>query len=79
MTQNIYWCEKKGESFGLFVIAPARDYAKHIYSANIECRYADVRSRIIRRGVNELLPCVIDDEGSPLLKKYGLEYSEEEK
>lgn len=78
MTQNIYWCEEKGEFGGLFVVAPTRGRAKEIYSAEVECRYTDVRSRIMRRGVNEMFPCVIDDVGSPLLKKYGLEYSEEE-
>lgn len=78
MTCNIYWCEEKGEFGGLYVIAPTRGQAKQLYSEEIECSYIDVRTQIIRRGVNEMFSCVIDDVDSPLLKKYGLEYSEEE-
>jgi hypothetical protein len=78
MTQNIYWCEEKGEFGGLYVIAPTRGRAKELYSAEIECRYIDVRTQIIMRGVNEVFPCVIDSVNTPLMKKYGLEYTEEE-
>ena len=78
MTQNIYWCEEKGEFGGLFVIASTRGKAKQLYAEYIECRYIDVRTSLIRRGVNENFPCVIDDCGSPLLKKYNLEYLEAE-
>ena len=78
MTQNIYWCYEKGGWGGLFVIAPTRGQAKELYSSEIECRYIDVRTSIVRRGVNEEFSCVIDDVGDSLLKKYNLEYQEDE-
>lgn len=78
MTQSIYWCEEKGEFGGLFVIAPTRGQAKRLYAEYIECRYIDVRTSLVRRGVMWRLPCVIDDVGSPLLKQFNLEYLEEE-
>ena len=78
MPQNIYWCQEKGGWGGLFVIAPTRGQAKQLFASEIECRFIDVLTSIIRRGVNEDFPCVIDDIGSPLLKKYNLEYWEEE-
>lgn len=78
MTQNIYWCEEKGEFGGLFVIAPTRGRAKQLYSEYIECRFIDVRTILVRRGVNEDFPCVLDYSPSALLEKYGLKYEEEE-
>ena len=78
MTQNIYWCEGKGDFGGLFVIAPTRGQAKRLYAKYIECRYIDVRTSLVRRGVMWRFPCVIDDVGSPLLKQFNLEYLEEE-
>ena len=78
MAQHIYWCEEKGEFGGLFVMAQTRGKAKQLYANYIECNYTDVRTSLARRGVNEIYSCVIDDSGSPLLKKYNLEYLEEE-
>lgn len=78
MTQNIYWCEEKGEFGGLYVIAQTRGKAKQLYAEYIKCRYIDVRTSLIGRGVNEMFSCVIDYVGSPLLKKYNLEYLEVE-
>lgn len=78
MTQNIYWCYEKGSWGGLFVVAPTRGQAKQLFAAEVECCYIDVRTNIMKRGVNETFSGVIDDCDSPLLKKYNLEYQEEE-
>lgn len=78
MTQNIYWCEEKGEQGGLFVIAQTRGKARQLYAEYIECRYIDVRTSLMRRGVNEDFSCIISNPNSALLKKYKLEYQEAE-
>lgn len=78
MTQDIYWCYEKGGWGGLFVLAETRGKAKQLFVDEIECRYIDVRTRLMTRGVNSLFSYVIDDPDSPLLKKYNLEYQEEE-
>jgi hypothetical protein len=70
---NIYWCHKKDEGYGLYVKALTRGRAKDIYAAYDECRLIDVRTNIMRRGINEDFEGVLDDP-----KKYGLEYTEEE-
>lgn len=72
---NIYWCHEKNEGYGLFVKALTRGRAKDIYACYIECRLIDVRSNIMKRGVNEKFEGVLEigDE-----RKYGLEYTEEE-
>ena len=74
---NIYWCNEKNEPYGLFVIASTRGRAKLLYATETDCDYLDVRMQTMRRGVNEHFEGTID-EGSPLLAKYGLEYSESE-
>lgn len=78
MTQSIYWCEEKGEFGGFFVIAQTRGQAKRLYAEYTKCRYIDVRTSLVSRGVMWRFPCVIDDVGSPLLKQFNLEYLEEE-
>lgn len=74
---NIYWCHEKHEYCGLYVTATTRGRAKAIYSAEVECDITDVRTNIMRRGVNEHFEGVID-VGEPILKKYGLTYGEDE-
>lgn len=70
---NIYWCHEKNEGYGLYVKALTRGRAKDIYAGYIECRLIDVRTNIMRRGINEDFEGVLDEP-----KKYGLEYDEEE-
>lgn len=74
---NIFWCHEKNENYGLFVKALTRGRAKAIFSAEVECDITDVRTNIMRRGVNEHFEGVID-LGDKILEKYGLEYSEDE-
>lgn len=74
---NIYWCNEKDEPYGLFVMARTRGRAKARYAAETECDFTEVRTQLMRRGVNEPFEGVIG-ENSSLLKKYGLEYSESE-
>lgn len=74
---NIYWCHEKNENYGLYVKALTRGRAKDIYSAEVECHFTDVRTNIMRRGVNEHFEGVIDIN-EPTLKKYGLSYGEDE-
>ena len=74
---NIYWCNEKNEPYGLFIIAPTRGRAKARYAFETTCEYLDVRTCLMRRGVNEPFEGIIY-EGSSLLKKYNLEYGKEE-
>lgn len=74
---NIYWCHEKDEYCGLYVKARTRGSAKEIYSAEVECDFIDVRTHLLKHGINEIVEEVIDID-SPLLKKYGLEYGEDE-
>lgn len=77
MTTNIYWCQEKDEFYGAFFVAPTRGRAKVLCASYFECDFTDVRTQIIKRGVNEDF-CGIIENFSPLLEKYGLEYAEEE-
>lgn len=72
---NIYWCHEKNEGCGLFVKALTRGRAKDIYACEVECRLIDVRTNIMRRGVNEDFEGILEigEEG-----KYGLKYTEED-
>lgn len=74
---NIYWCHEKNEYEGLFILALTRGRAKAFYADVVECSMLNVRTQIVRRGVNEHFECEIDTD-SPLLQKYGLEYAESE-
>lgn len=74
---NIYWCNEKHEPLGLYVIARTRGRAKERFAAEAECDFTDVRTQLMRRGVNEPFEGTIE-EGSSLLKKHGLEYAESE-
>lgn len=72
---NIYWCHERNEYHGLFVKALTRGKAKVLYSEYVECEMIDVRTSIMRRGINEDFEGVLDIGEE---KKYGLEYTEEE-
>lgn len=74
---NIYWCHEKHEYSGLYIVASTRGRAKRIYADSIECKYLNVRTHIVKRGVNEQFEGEIEF-GSSLLEKYGLQYDEEE-
>lgn len=73
---NIYWCHEKDEGYGLFVKALTRGRAKDIYACYVECRLIDVRTNIMRRGINEDFEGVLDEPKG--LEKYGLSYGDEE-
>lgn len=70
---NIYWCYDPQELWGVYVIAKSRGRAKTFASGQLDIKYIDVRTSIVRKDVKEKQECVVD-LGSPLLKKYGLEY-----
>lgn len=72
---NIYWCHEKNEGYGLFVKALTRGRAKDIYACYVECRLIDVRTNIMRRGINEDFEGVLEVGEET---KYGLKYTEEE-
>lgn len=78
MTQNIYWCQEKDEFYGAFFIARTRGQAKVMCASYFECNFTDVRTQIVKRGVNEDLCGVIEFDEEDLLKKYNLEYQEVE-
>ena len=74
---NIYWCYDPQECWGVFVIAKSRGRAKDFASCELDIKYTAVRSCLQVKDVKEKHEGVID-LGSPLLKKYGLEYHERE-
>lgn len=74
---NIYWCYEYHENWGVFVIAETRGKAKVLGAAELDVRFTDVRTQVVRKNVKEKKEGVIDN-GSPLLKKYDLEYDESE-
>lgn len=73
---NIYFCRESCEDAGLFVFAPTRGRAKVMFAHEVNCNFTDVRCALHKRGVCEPIPIIVDDVDSPLLKKYGLEYTE---
>ena len=77
MPTNIYWCQEKDDFCGAYFVAPTRGTAKVMCSHEFNCQFTDVRTQIIKRGVNENF-CGIIENDSPLLEKYGLKYMEEE-
>ena len=74
MTQNIFWCQEKDEFYGAYFIAPTRGKAKVMCASYFECDFTDVRTQIVKRGVNEDVCGIIENDECDLLKKYGLEY-----
>lgn len=74
---SIFWCREAGEDCGLYVVAMTRGKAKRIFGKEMDCRYVDVLSKLVKRGATELVAGVIE-VGSPLLEKYGLHYDEVE-
>lgn len=71
-------CREKGEEYvGQYVSAPSRGKAKALYAHEYMCDYTDVRTEIIRRGVNTtVIDCLSDEtpEQVELLKQLGLQY-----
>lgn len=76
MTQNIYWCQEKDEIYGAYFIATTRGQAKAMCASYFECNFTDVRTQIVKRGVNEDVSGIIENDECELLEKYGLEYVE---
>ena len=70
---NIYWCYDYHENWGVFVVAKTRGRAKVLGAAEMDIRFTDVRSWVVRKNVKEKTEGVIEF-GSPLLLKYKLEY-----
>lgn len=77
MTQNIYWCYEKDDFYGAYFVAKTRGQAKVMCASEYELHFTDVRTQIVKRGVNETF-CGIIESDSPLLEKYGLEYIDTE-
>lgn len=74
---NIYFCFEKSDYSGLYVIAETRGKAKRIFADEVTEYFTDIRSHIYRKNVKGK-EGIIEPEDTKLLKKYNLEYHDEE-
>lgn len=71
----------KNYDWGCFVFAYTRNKAKAYVAKHFNCEYIDMRSRLLKRGLNLSYPMIVDcpeDTGYDLVLKCGYSYMNEE-